>query len=490
MIETKVKIHDKFAFEIKTSFYASRGYVGKEAEFNINMWTFLPNALDINRNTYPKEEFYKDTISKIRLITPIYSLDEIYTGENSPLSQLLTSISELQADPNSEEKVGKYTYQVKMFSSIVKSAIRDKVLAIEGMSDELLVRDEIHILYQQLSKIITSYKETWNPIFNIQSSYDLQRCYLFGEEFLGNVVEQHLFLLLRFLESKPNLFGELKESIVGLITQINSEKQNRGFPIPNSSDEESNSLLIIRRSLLKKYIESDLYLTIKKTKDGRFAQQFYYGLAAAISMIFATIVSFSAQLHYGSFTTPLFFALVISYVFKDRIKELMRYYFSTQLGKKYFDLKRKLAIRDLNIGFEKEAFDFVDADKLPNEVAEKRRKSPLVEAENAIYGETILLYRKNVHLFPEKMGEYVHYKLSGINDITRISIVNFIQKMDNPDTSLYLPDEEKGYQTVKGTRLYSLYLILRCQSETNIYYKQYRLLFNRNGIKSIREIAS
>lgn len=488
MIETKVKIHDKFAFEIKTSFLTTHGHMKDETEFNINMWMFLPNSLDISRSTYSKDQFYRDTVSNIRLITPIYSLFDVYKGDDSPATRLQKAVEEISLEPNSEILIGKYTYQIKMFSSIVKSAIRDKVLEIEKLDDDFVIQNEIKVFYDHLHAIVGIYKKCWDSILKIEASEGLQKYYLFGEEFLGNVIEQHVFSLMRFLEDRPLLYASLKEPLINFMLEINQEKRKKGFPVPNLDDAESNSLIIIRRSLLKKYIESDLYLNIKRTKDGRFAQQFFYGIAAAVSMIFATVVSFTAQLRYGSFTTPLFFALVISYVFKDRIKELMRYYFSTQLGKKYFDIKRKLAIRDTEIGWEKEAFDFVESEKLPEEVFDKRKKSPLVEAENSIYGETILLYRKNVFLLPQKLKEYEHYKLSGINDITRISIVNFIHKMDNPSTPLYIPDEDIGYVTVEGIRLYSLYFILRCQSETNVYYKQYRLLFNREGIKTIKEI--
>lgn len=490
MIETKVKIHDKFAFEIKTSFFATNEEIKEETEFNINMWMFAPNALDISRTTYSKDQFYQDTVSNIRLITPIYSLFDIYIGDDSPASRLQKSVSSIALDPLSDSNISKYTYQIKMYSSIVKSAIRDKVLEIEKIEDDYTVKKEIQDFHNHLKEIVEIYRGCWSTLLKIEASEGLQKYYLFGEEFIGNVIEQHVFAMMRYLEDRPSVFASLKEPLIRLILDINKEKQQRGFPVPDLENPESNSLIIIRRSLLKKYIESDLYLNIKRSKDGRFAQQFFYGIAAAVSMIFATIVSFTAQQRYGSFTTPLFFALVISYVFKDRIKELMRYYFSTQLGKKYFDIKRKLAIRELEIGWEKEAFDFVDGDKLPEKVLEMRKKSPLVEAENAIYGETILLYRKNVVLLPQKLKEYEQYKLSGINDITRISILNFIHKMDNPRSPLYIPDEEMGYLTVEGIRLYSVYFILRCQSETNVYYKQYRLLFNREGIKTIKEIDS
>lgn len=491
MIEVKIKVHDKYSFEVKTSFLTNNKEKEpeQEAEFNINMWMFMPSNLDITRSTYSKEQFYRDIKSNIRLITPVFSLSDIYKGENAPIARLKKAINDLAINQISSELEENYTYQIKMFLSIVKSAVRDKVLAIGESRDDNWAKKETKDLFVHLTEIISLYQSCWFVVKTFDSSFDLAKDYLFGEEFLGNVVEQHIFLLMRQFEDKP-FYDEIKPSLVDLSNKVISYKKEKGFPVAEMGHETANRLMIIRRHVLKKYIESDLYLNIKKLKDGALVQQFYYGVAAGISMIFATVVSFIAQLRYGNFTTPLFFALVISYIFKDRIKELMRYYFSNQLGKKYFDTKRKLAIRNEEIGWAKEAFDFVEEEKVPEEVMEARNKSPLMEAENKIYGETILLYRKHVMLSPEKIETYKEYKLAGINDITKFSVLNFTRKMDNSDVPLFLPDDELGYIKFDGTRVYTLYFIIRCQGRENVYLKQYRLLFNRDGIKEISEISS
>lgn len=205
-------------------------------------------------------------------------------------------------------------------------------------------------------------------------------------------------------------------------------------------------------------------------------------------MIFATVISFFATQRFGNFTTDLFIILVFSYIFKDRIKDVMRYYFSSKLGKRYYDSKLKLSIRKQEIGWIKEAFDFVEEEKLPEEVRSIRSRSPLVEAENQVYDEKIILYRKWVTLSRDDLEKYKEYRLSGINDITRFNLLNFTQKMDNPYIPLYLPDEENGFMTIEGKKRYSLYFIIQCQSEQDTYYKKYRVLFNRDGISDVSEL--
>ena len=118
-----------------------------------------------------------------------------------------------------------------------------------------------------------------------------------------------------------------------------------------------------------------------------------------------------------------------------------------------------------------------------------RNRTPLVEAENETYNEKVILYRKWVALSREEIEKYKEYHLSGINDITRFNMTHFIQKMDNPNIPLYIFDKEEGYTTIKGTKIYLLYYILQCQTDTDTYYKKYRILFNRKGITSVSELG-
>jgi hypothetical protein len=166
----------------------------------------------------------------------------------------------------------------------------------------------------------------------------------------------------------------------------------------------------------------------------------------------------------------------------------MRYYFSFKLGKKYFDTKLKLSIRKQEIGWVKEAFDFIEESKLPGEVRSIMARSPLVEAENQVYDEKIILYRKWVSLSKEDIEKYKEYRLSGINDITRFNLLNFTQKMDNPFIPLYMPDSEQGFTGMEGNKVYPLYFIVQCRSDEDEYYRKYRVLFNRNGISDVSEL--
>lgn len=488
MIFIKVKIHDKFSFEFKISYVTEQSSLNEEEnEFSINTWLFVPNNLDINRSTYSKEQFYKDTKSNVRLITPVYSLKEIYTKENNPISQIKEALKNLSENPASEQSLENYAYHIRMFACIFKSASRDNAYSIlEETNDEKIIElvDEYIV---NTRSIFNSYRSIKNDLDRLQLEKEKTESYRFGDDFIGNILEQHTFRIMKGLENRK-AYKKIKQKLVLLVEDERQYKRKHLYSLLDINDPSNNYLVVMRRGILKKFIESDLYLNTKKSKDGAFAEQFYYGIAAAISMIFATVVAFTAQQRYGNFTTPLFFALVISYVFKDRIKDLMRYYFSNQLGKKYFDTKRELEIIKQKIGWTKESFDFVPENKIPDEVMTLRKRTPLVEAENKIYNEQIILYKKLVKLSGIKINQNKNYQFIGINDITRFNITHFIQKTDNPFISLYIPDEKEGYKKFQGEKVYALHFITRFESQKNVYFRKFRLLFNRDGIKEINEL--
>ncbi len=490
MIDLKVEIHDKFSFEMKTSFIASPQERAREGnEFGISTWLFLPNSLDINRVTYSKKQFYRDTRSNVRLVTPVFSLESICAKDNSPFTKLRDSLEALARQAHDGLLLDDFSFQIRMFASIFKSATRDKATSLMEvkLSRQELCKETGSFL-ATCEDIKKQYRSLWPRLIeNKELPKDAAEHFSFGDMFIGNTTEQYGYKLMRSFETTP-AYEDLKPQLYRFVKDEENYKKAQAYSTLDREDSTNNYLVVMRRNILKKFIESDLFLDTKKSKDGAWAEQLGYAVAASLSMIFATIIAFSAQHYYGNFTLPLFIALVISYAFKDRIKETMRYYLSSQLGKKYFDAKRKLEIQKQEIGWTKESFDFVSESKIPEKVMGLRKRTPLVEAENKVFHEKIILHRKLVNLFYEQIDGYKGYPFVGVNDITRYNLVNFIRKMDNAFVPLHIPHPQHGYEAFQGERVYALHLIIRCESRSNIHYRKFRILLNREGIKEIREI--
>ena len=128
MIEIDTRIHDRYSIELKVGFVTRKKL--RMNDFSLAMWFFVPGSLDINRATYPKDMFYQDVKSNIRLITPVFLLREIVEGPALPLRNIREAFIQMASNPT-RTLISEYEYQIKMFAAIVKSALRDELAHIK-----------------------------------------------------------------------------------------------------------------------------------------------------------------------------------------------------------------------------------------------------------------------------------------------------------------------------------------------------------------------
>ncbi|HOI86295.1 MAG TPA: hypothetical protein PLV51_00390 [Lentimicrobium sp.] len=484
MITDQVKIHDKFSVEIKLGFHARRKT--EVNDFGVNTWIFIPYSLDINRSTYSKQDFYRDLKSNIRLITPDYLLRDISVKEKEPFSLLEKALEEL-ANGATRTRIAAYEYHIRMFVSIVKSALRDEIQHIQENNIEEDLDFLVDSLIDNIRRTASNYRNL-RRIINVPTvSRELMNYFWFGDEFLSNLYEQHCFKLIDGLDKTGRLTPDIRKKLMETIQSEVEYKRAKGFPVVEKTSPDRNRELVFRLNLLKKYAENELFLATNTRRDGIWIEQIYFSIAAGISMIFATAIAFSFQQKFGNFTMPFFVALVVSYMLKDRIKELARYYFAHRLGRRFFDHRTDIGLSEHQIGWSKESMVFVPEEKIPAEVLKVRNRSAILEADNRNNREQIILYRKLVRLNRQSLDDCSQYPTTGMNDIIRFNVSNFIQKMDNPVVPLYSPGDNGTIEIVKGEKMYYINLVLQFNNENQLEYKRYRIVLNRKGIREIEK---
>jgi hypothetical protein len=322
MIEEIVKIHNNLTVEIKLGFHARNKR--KVSTFAVNTWFFVPNSLDINSYTYDKKDFYRDLKSNIRLITPVYLLKDIHSGAGSPMEKLEEAIQRMVSQPT-RTRVSEFEHHIKMFQSILKSALREEsehLIANTNKEEHKFIANEYKT---NLEQIVKKYRGLHRKLLVATINADILNYFLFGDEFMSNLIEQHAFKVLESCANQKKT-GKLQTMFREIIAAEAEYRKIKGYLSAKKGSSDNNRELIHKLALLKKYVENVLFVTAHKKKDGILKQQVYYSLAAGVSMVFATAIAFSIQLKYGNFTMPFFVALVVSYMLKDRIKELGRYW--------------------------------------------------------------------------------------------------------------------------------------------------------------------
>ena len=212
-------------------------------------------------------------------------------------------------------------------------------------------------------------------------------------------------------------------------------------------------------------------------------------------MIFATAAAFYAQMRYGNLTAPFFAALVVGYMFKDRIKEAGRNLFLQQLHKYLYDRRIRIYTQDgkHHLGMLREKVTFIQEADLPRRVREARNYDQMVKVDNDGLGENIICYTKDITLYSDTIrqvfGDTFH--ITGINDIIRYDIRTLLPKMDDPvQTRFMLKDEE--LHSVPVHKVYHVNLISKYATQTptkDKVYKRHRLILNRSGIKRIEQVS-
>lgn len=486
MIEETVKIHDKFQFELKFTYQFKEHLHPKK--YNVDTYIFIPKSLGVGPEYYSKSDFYHDIQSYIRLKTPVILIKNISGDVNSPMAKLKRSIERLSAGLD-EKKSTDYTYRLKMFCSIFRSALRDEMNFVSRQHTNNDKEFHLKSYLENSSKVLAEFRELRNLV-NVSTIPDkFFSMYLYADEYLSLQINEYRHELYEFLvRSGHRNADDYMENILKLAREEITSRKNSGYPsIP--TDNSDNEMIIFRRNALKKFVSSVLFLGIKTGREGALIEQLLFGLAAALAMAFATGVAFFSKPSVEDLTMTFFMILVVSYIFKDRMKELLRNLISVNLQKYFFDHKTKIYSNSGHkIGILKENFSFIKVNSTPKQILDLRRKDFMADIDETLFGENVMLYKKQILLFSNKFKSvFPDFQINGINDIIRMDISSFLGKMDNPEEDVFIPKKSE-YHKIIGSRVYHINLIIKYSIDDGAsVINRFRLILNRNGIKRIEE---
>ncbi|MCB0153821.1 MAG: hypothetical protein KDF65_03420 [Anaerolineae bacterium] len=498
-IQQAVKPHDKYQFEIKLDYELQEA---KKTTYKVSTYIFIPPSLGINENSYAKEDFYRDIQNYIRLKTPPLILREFTEHSASPLNRIQTIINAEGWAYNSAQRerlIGNF----KLLSAMLKSSMREHFSLIQKRIDEAPPDSKISRMILNLideflteSENITACYRSFYPTLNLPNvDGPLFAAYKFTDESISLLIDESAIEMFRIVEryfKKSEQHGYLHR----LSERRQAEVKHRKAMGYSSIlvEGEDNEEYLFRVSALKKYSSSVLYLSTAVQREGTTIEQILFALAAGVSMIFATVVAFYFQYIYGVFTFPLFVALVVGYMFKDRIKETGR-----SLSAKYLQSilpDHKIIIRTQDgkhkLGVLKEKMRFITEDELPRPVRRARNRDQITDMNNEGQPERIICYSKEIVLFTEAFKRvFVDAPpITGLNDILRYDIRAYLRKMGEPQQQR-IALEESTLKTILCQRVYHLNIITRYRAilpAKDKDHKRIRLILTRSGLKRVEQV--
>ena len=484
-----VRIHDKYQIEFKTHYRFKRQE--EHTEYDVEIYMFMPNSLDLDHDNYPKYLFYRDLQTYLRFETPKIALRHVASGKGNPFQSMEECFQKLAADP-SPGYLSNYENQLKMFCCVVRKAMSEHIAFVSRKDDprdiDYLVENYISHTTDMLDKFRGLRMIITIPTID-EKTFSM---YALIDEYLSLVTDEYSYRLLETLKKKGlGNYDEHKKSILQMISnEIEYRKAKCYLAGPKENDD--NEELVYRMQSLKKSTESVLFLNTHARPEGKMAQQMIFGAAAGLAMIWATAVALYAQYVFGIFTMAFFITLVVSYIFKDRIKELVRDYLSSKLQRFFFDQKTRICTgsRKHKIGISRESFSFVGDDTIDNEVVELRNRDQISRSGEYSVGEKTLLYRKKISVFPRYFEQvYQNLHIKGVTDITRYSVARLTRKMGNPKRHLFITDG-KDYRRINARKVQHINFIIRYTAHDESCLKRFRLVMDRGGIRRLEEVST
>jgi hypothetical protein len=319
----------------------------------------------------------------------------------------------------------------------------------------------------------------------------------FFDEYVSLILEEYLTSLIEALRGNPAArarFEDVEKGVLAIVAAQSRYRQDMKYPsvlVPGSSNE----VIIYRRGVLKKFISGVLYLKAEFSEWEGLTQVFF-GLAAGGAMLFAVLVTLYFQSRYAMNSMPFVLAVVISYIFKDRIKDWLKLLFSKSLTRWISD--RKIDILDSSgggarIGLLKEAFTFLADRDIPPDIARLRRIDNITSVDEEGKPERVFKYKKEIILYPEIIIKS-HERRRDLNDIMRFNIRELIAQADDAAVDYPYVDAATGDVRVSVcSRVYHLNLVLKYtyfdrEDQVTIHYERIRIVVSKDGIVRLEEV--
>ncbi len=504
LFDTKVEVHDRKQFQLKLEYQPSG--TDPKSEYLVETLLFIPRSLNIDAETWSRDQFYADIHNYVRLKTPVLAFDEILTGSHSPLVQLEQRLPLGLMGPVSE-----VVYDAKMLACVTRGALRRFSRGMRRECAHLLsgaVTDSsappAHLMalarksINAAQEILQRFRST---SAQLAEKYDLgekaQAALRLVDEYLSLAVEQFFRRIVVQMESMPRsgVYVELRRELMDVV--IADESYRRAKKLPSVLDAQGdNEEYSHRVGFLKKFCMNILFLKVQRSSKRKAWEEVLFAIAAGGSMAFALGVGLFAQSRYPQASFNFFMLAVVGYMFKDRLKEALRRSLASYMGK--FLYERTTLIVDPvthdNVGVCREKLDYGDAVEVPPEIASLRAQDDLVTVSQTELSETVIRYRKRIALDSEMLPRIADGLVSGVTDIIRLNIDRLLHDMDDPEYALdYVDLDDFSVGKLQMAKSYRVDVGFRFAVDDGRHQRTtvrlVRLVLDRNGIKRMTDLV-
>ena len=507
LFDTKVEVHDRKQFELKLEYQPSG--TDPKSEYLVETLLFIPRSLNIDAETWSRDQFYADLHNYVRLKTPVLSFDEILTGSHSPLVQLEQRLPLGLMGPVSE-----VVYDAKMLACVARGALRrfsrgmkkECAHLLSGAEAEKCAPPESPAHLMALArKSIGSSQEILrrfrSTCAQLAAKYDIgdkaQAALRLVDEYLSLTVEQFFRRIVVQMESMPRsgIYIELRRELMDVVISDESYRRAKNLPSVLTA-EGDNEEYSHRIGFLKKFCMNILFLKVQRSSKRKAWEEVLFAIAAGGSMAFALGVGLFAQSRYPQASFNFFMLAVVGYMFKDRLKDALRRMLASYMGKFLYERTTLIVdpVTQDDVGVCREKIDYGDAVVVPPEIARLRTQDDLITVAQTELTEMVIRYRKRIALDSQMLPRIADGIVSGVTDIIRLNIDRLLHDMDDPEYALdYVDLEDFSVGKLQMAKSYRVDVAFRFAVDDGRHQRTtvrlVRLVLDRNGIKRMNDLV-
>lgn len=536
-IKSMVTVHDRTQIEavfdyliLKTkddTHYDKRGHL----RYKVEAFFFFPPQFGLTPSTYPKERFYSDVRPLLRFREPRLGFKKMHglkPGGDSPLLFLEQHVADLrrnagsamECDAISEVRVFACSLVGNFLKNIDRSRRRFDKLKRAADVDDAEVQEQFIRMTRLLTKMhdtLIEYREIVSDAATLPDDVGVAlrtELKLIDEYCYYRLRDGVAFLLLVAGEfrGEVNLSAvrEFNDSAKHLLAYHDDYASSSGYAlIKKDSTESLKERYMRRRGELKRRIWGALFLELRNVPLFAFRQQvgpmLAAGLAAAWAVGFQILLVRRAMVNertadFLGLSGIFFLAIaVLSYIVKDRIKEIGRSYFRSGLFRRMPDHSERIRYEPRpgdvrHVGELTEVARFERPNELPEDIMRIRCAHGAVESTASNETALVLHYTKEVRL-ARNIKILDRYPLRAVHDILRFNIDSCLPRLGEPIRAMNIVDERMHIQAVGFPKVYYLDLALRysrlkgdgTQIESGIDF--YRLVLDKTGLLRVERLT-
>ncbi len=458
------KLLDNYHFRLETQLTRQC----KHAELEV--YWFLPSKLGLDQYTYPKELFYRNLVT-----------EQKYQGLENSFVALEYQVKQLNNGLNNNDKsVHKHYWRkisllTKAFENILKTELQLKKggsdtsalnMSILRISDALKATRD-HKPDQSLSRAAGTFRHFDNYV----SLLTLQKLLS-----LSQAVTE------RSSKKQPLKYGAESQNLIEEFVNRESDYRQTSQLHTYEANEQGAEKLFAKMRQLKRYLNAPTLLLSSRKPIGTLTEQLVFGFAAALSMAIATGIAFYSQQKYGNFSTPFFYALVLSYILKDRFKEISRKMLFTFLTRKLFNFSYLIKDPETQkrVAVIKDSCNFVTAKSRPAFLNEFIGNSRSLR--NSFNDKQVLSYKRAVYLDPHSFSRRQHC----ISDSLTFNLSRMLRNLPSRQGEVYFQNHQKISKFI-GRQKYSIHLFVRSKTGDKTEERCFKLSLSKKGVTDVQQ---